>query len=1016
MNNLLFIQKSILFLLTFLLFTSTNNLSGQASYDNNGVTGGGQKDITIPAGHNRLLVVHAGTFGGGRSATFRGQSMTEIVSRAASGWIGRTTIWVLPLGSGCEITGQIKVFNSGGGPAKKLWAGSFQHVNQTTPVSDHGSAALPGGILTAVINGLTNVANMDIILDGLMVGDNGCNPPAPSALLGGTLLYNASFSSNCARSAARLKTGPGGNASVLWSVARGWSKPHVAIVISGITAINTPIIDSEAPTANCQDITVDLDGAGNGSTSANQVDNGSTDNCSIASKSLSTTSFTCSDLGTNPVTLTVVDPNNNQNTCSAIVTVENNNPPQASCQNVTVQLNSNGEGATTATAVNNGSMATCSTPSLSLNISSFNCTDVGGNSITLTATDTGNNLTATCLATVTVVDNLAPTANCQPFTIQLNANGEGSITTANVDNNSNDACGIGNLSLNKTAFNCSNVGSGNTVVLTVTDNNTNTATCSTTVTVTDNIPPNALCKDVTIQLDANGNGSIDASDINNGSNDACGIASTAVNPSTFNCQQLNNTVTLTVTDNNSNSSTCTATISTEDNISPTAICQNAKVQLDANGNGSITATEIDNGSNDNCAITAASVIPSSFNCSNTGNNTVTLTVSDNNSNSSACIAIVLVEDNINPQPVCLNPTVKFNGEAEITLQIDQVWDEINSTDNCGIVSFIGMSSEILTCDQLGSTIPVLVTTEDASGNPASCTAMVTVDGLPCGWKIDPAGINCGDSSEADFDSGANVFSLTSEGCYDPNYYSNTDSHGFVNRTLCGDGEIVAQITGVTGNGWAGISMREGVGASDKMIQLSIDGSFLTKREMRMTPGGLAFNHQFQTQGKNWLKLTRTGDTFGAYHSLDGINWAPVIITNILMSDCIKIGLFTENTAPTGSLTASFSNVSIGSGGNTLSAPVVNPLDEVLSNDRPEVQVYPNPSTGEVFINLAKYSERETNVRVFNGNGQLLETLNIKAVEVPTQRLELDQYQNGLYMIQIQAEGLETVTKKLTIMK
>ena len=52
----------------------------------------------------------------------------------------------------------------------------------------------------------------------------------------------------------------------------------------------------------------------------------------------------------------------------------------------------------------------------------------------------------------------------------------------------------------------------------------------------------------------------------------------------FDCTDVGaNTVTLTVTDNNSNVSTCTATITVEDNVAPTAICQNLTVQLDATG-------------------------------------------------------------------------------------------------------------------------------------------------------------------------------------------------------------------------------------------------------------------------------------------------------------------------------------------------------------------------------------------------------------------------------------------------
>ncbi|KAA3631448.1 MAG: HYR domain-containing protein, partial [Bacteroidetes bacterium] len=64
-----------------------------------------------------------------------------------------------------------------------------------------------------------------------------------------------------------------------------------------------------------------------------------------------------------------------------------------------------------------------------------------------------------------------------------------------------------------------------------------------------------------------------AADIDNGSNDACGIASLSVSPSGFDCSNLGeNTVTLTVTDINNNPATCTATVTVEDNIDPVITC------------------------------------------------------------------------------------------------------------------------------------------------------------------------------------------------------------------------------------------------------------------------------------------------------------------------------------------------------------------------------------------------------------------------------------------------------------
>ena len=79
-----------------------------------------------------------------------------------------------------------------------------------------------------------------------------------------------------------------------------------------------------------------------------------------------------------------------------------------------------------------------------------------------------------------------------------------------------------------------------------------------------------------------------------------------------------NTVTLTVTDVNGNSSICTATVTVEDNVAPTAVCQAVTIQLDSNGSATVTAAQVDNGSSDNCAVASLSLDKTSFDCSNVG--------------------------------------------------------------------------------------------------------------------------------------------------------------------------------------------------------------------------------------------------------------------------------------------------------------------------------------------------------------------------------------------------------------
>jgi hypothetical protein len=221
-------------------------------------------------------------------------------------------------------------------------------------------------------------------------------------------------------------------------------------------------------------------------------------------------------------------------------------------------------------------VTTAASPASRASPTSFDCSNVGANTVTLTATDQNSNV-STCTATVTVEDNIAPTAVCQNLTLTLDATGNASTTAAAVDNGSSDNCAIASLALSQTAFGCGDVGN-NAVTLTVTDVNGNVSTCNATITVQDNVAPTALCQNVTVQLDANGQASISVSDIDNGSGDNCALASLTLDQTSFNCLDVGaNTVTLTATDVNNNVTTCTATVTVEDTTAPAAVCQNITV-------------------------------------------------------------------------------------------------------------------------------------------------------------------------------------------------------------------------------------------------------------------------------------------------------------------------------------------------------------------------------------------------------------------------------------------------------
>ena len=81
------------------------------------------------------------------------------------------------------------------------------------------------------------------------------------------------------------------------------------------------MLDVIKPRIITQNLTVYLDASGSASITAAQVDNGSTDNCGIASKSLSKSSFDCSNVGNNTIWLRVTDVNGNVDSAIAEITL-----------------------------------------------------------------------------------------------------------------------------------------------------------------------------------------------------------------------------------------------------------------------------------------------------------------------------------------------------------------------------------------------------------------------------------------------------------------------------------------------------------------------------------------------------------------------------------------------------------------------------------------------------------------------------------------------------------------------
>ena len=156
----------------------------------------------------------------------------------------------------------------------------------------------------------------------------------------------------------------------------------------------------------------------------------------------------------------------------------------------------------------------------------------------------------------------APVASCKSFDATLDSDGHAVVATSDVDDNSTADCGLLSLTIDQTDFDCSHVGTPQTVVLTITDVENNSDQCNATVNVVDDKKPNAICQDITISLTSNGNYSLSPSEVFLSATDNCGLAAPiSVSPNSFTCSDsTDQNVTLTVADGSGNTATCTADV------------------------------------------------------------------------------------------------------------------------------------------------------------------------------------------------------------------------------------------------------------------------------------------------------------------------------------------------------------------------------------------------------------------------------------------------------------------------
>ncbi len=133
----------------------------------------------------------------------------------------------------------------------------------------------------------------------------------------------------------------------------------------------------------------------------------------------------------------------------------------------------------------------------------------------------------------------------------------------------------------------------------------------------------------------------------------------------------------------------------------------------------------------------------------------------------------------------------------------------------------------------------------------------------------------------------------------------------------------------------------------------------------------------------------------------------------------KCGLVTTRKAKfcatvTGNTTGSTGGTSNGSRAEKQTQQTTAPLKAPAVTTTPSVKLYPNPTQHEVNLDLSDYLGKAVNIRILNSLGQSVQELRNLDVQQTVQRIELNNYRSGIYLITIQTDGFEQVTQKFIV--
>jgi hypothetical protein len=307
--------------------------------------------------------------------------------------------------------------------------------------------------------------------------------------------------------------------------------------------------------------------------------------------------------------------------------------------------------------------------------------------ISVTATDAAGNESAASAALQLVIDLQQPVVRTKELEVALDATGKASISPDEIDGGSSDGVSPRDklqFSLSRNAFSCADAGKQLEVLLTVTDEAGNEASAPASLRVVDKRAPQLEVKAVALQLNEQGKATLSASEAVVSVSDNCNTTAISFSRTDFGCADAGKTfaVTVTATDASGNRTQKEISVTVSDASPPVAKAKNLTLQLNASGQASLSAAELDGGSSDNCALASLQLNKTNFSCDDLGTLTVQLTARDAAGNEATAQATITVTD-------LLPPVIPAGQEFRLdeNSPAGSLVGRVQATDNCGISSW-----------------------------------------------------------------------------------------------------------------------------------------------------------------------------------------------------------------------------------------------------------------------------------------------------------------------------------------